>query len=324
MDSKYLEIVVPEYKKKERLDIFLFSELPKISRNRIQKLIKEGYIKVNGNEVKANHIVRCDEKIKIIIPKTPTSDIIPENIPLNIVFEDDFLLVVNKRAGMVVHPAFGHSSGTLVNALMAYCGSLSKSEDPFRPGIVHRLDKDTSGLLVIAKNEYILQQLANQFCEKTAERCYVAVVWGKLKERSGTISTNLGRSQRDRRKMTVLRNGKRAVTHYKVIEEFSIASMVNLRLETGRTHQIRVQLAHIGYPVFGDPTYGGRGRMIGGLSQRDTSLAVDLLNRIQRQALHAKTLGFTHPVTEEKLIFDSELPEDMDELICLLRKACAQ
>jgi 23S rRNA pseudouridine1911/1915/1917 synthase len=321
MEGQRIEISVPEYKEKERLDTFLVREIARVSRTQIQRLIKEGLITVDGREVKSNHLVQPTEKVEVFIPKRRPAEILPENIPLDIVYEDDFLLVVNKKAGIVVHPAFGHSSGTLVNALVAHSKNLSSMNAPDRPGIVHRIDKDTSGLLVVAKNDYVHRDLAKQFGEKTVKREYLTVVWGRFQRDSGTVETLLARSEKDRRKITVAKKGKNAVTHFEVVESFPLTTLLSLRLETGRTHQIRVHLAHIGHPVFGDQTYGGRGRQLGSLNRAETMLAKELLELMPRQSLHAKMLGFVHPETGESLLFDSDLPDDMKELIDRLREA---
>ena len=320
MEKHRIEILVPENKEKERLDTFLVREIGKVSRSQVQRLIKDGFVTVDGKNVKPNHFVQPLERISIFIAEPRPLELLPEEIPLDIVYEDDFLLVVNKKAGMVVHPAFGHSSGTLVNALLAHCQKLSTVNEPYRPGIVHRVDKDTSGLLVVAKNDDVHRELARQFAEKSVVRQYVAVVWGKFYKNSGTVETLLSRSIKDRRKIKVSTIGKNAVTHFTVKEEFPLTSFVSLRLETGRTHQIRVHLSYIGHPVFGDHTYGGRGRQLGGLNKTKTALAIELLKIMPRQALHAKTLGFIHPVTGKECFFDSDLPDDMKHLINRLRE----
>jgi 23S rRNA pseudouridine1911/1915/1917 synthase len=311
MENRRIRIEIPEHKSKERIDTFLAHEIAGVSRSQIQRAVKEGLITVNGQHVKVRHQVQPFEVIEIIITRSPPPDILPESIPLNIVFEDEHLIIVNKPAGMVVHPAYGHSGGTLVNALLAHCNTLSIINDPTRPGIVHRIDKDTSGLLVIAKQDEVHRHLAKQFSEKRVKREYRALVWGRIKKGAGTVETLLARSTKDRKKIAVSGTGKTAVTHYTVLERFSFISFLKLNLETGRTHQIRVHLAHLGNPVFGDQTYGGRSRQLGGLNYSKTQLAVSLLEMMPRQALHAKTLGFQHPVTKEKLFFDSDLPEDM-------------
>lgn len=321
MEEERITISVPERKTHERLDTFLVNQVSHISRSQVQKLIKEGLVQVNGNKAKANHIVRPSEKIIVVFPKQRVPDIVAEDIFLEIVYEDRDLLVINKKAGMVVHPAFGHSSGTLVNALLAHCQKLSSVNEPYRPGIVHRIDKDTSGLLVVAKNNRVHERLAEQFRDKKVIRQYVAIVWGHVKKSSGTVETCLARSVRDRKKIGVAATGKNAVTHFEVRERLPLTSLITLRLETGRTHQIRVHLAHMGHPVFGDHTYGGRGRQLGGLNKKQTALGMELLQMMERQALHAKTLGFVHPVTQKELFFDSDLPTDMEHLLGRLHQA---
>ena len=321
MEGQWIDISVPEHKEKERIDAFLTREISQVSRSQIQRLVKAGYITVNGVAVKANHVLRPMEAIRVFIPRARPIEVVAENIPLEIVFEDDHLIVINKKAGMVVHPAFGHSSGTLVNALLGYSKTLSTVNTATRPGIVHRIDKDTSGLLVVAKSNFVHQHLANQFSKKTVERMYIALVWGQPKPATGTIETLLARSQKDRKKIRVSPEGKQAVTHYEVMERYPLTALMRLQLETGRTHQIRVHLAHIHHPVFGDHTYGGRGRQTGGLNRSDTALAMELLKMMPRQALHAKTLGFIHPVSGKAVSFDSDLPEDMERLISRLAEA---
>jgi 23S rRNA pseudouridine1911/1915/1917 synthase len=310
MNERLFEITVPERKSKERIDAFLSRELAQISRSKIQQLIRDSRVTVNSRTVKANTAVRPNDVIRITVPKPPPPDVLPEEIPLEIVFEDDHLLVVNKPAGMVVHPACGHFTGTLVNALLGHAGRLSRENGSDRPGIVHRLDKDTSGLLVVAKNDAVHEALALQFSEKSAEREYRAIVWGRPPRITGTIETRLSRSVRDRRKIAVASTGKSAVTHYRLLEPFAFLSHLSVRLETGRTHQIRVHMAHLRHPVFGDPVYGGRTRPLAELNRNDQTLANELLALISRQALHAKTLGFVHPVLKKKMLFDSELPDD--------------
>jgi len=321
MEFKEETFLVPGNQNRERLDTYLAEKLSQSSRSQIQKLIKSGLVTVNGRAAKANHLIRPSEVLVVRIPRSESPDILPESIPLDIVFEDPSLIVVNKPPGMVVHPAYGHQTGTLVHALLAHCGTLSGINDPARPGIVHRLDMDTSGLLVAAKNDHVHRQLAVQFHEKSVQREYIALVWGTVRPRHGTIETYLSRSVSDRRKIAVSGQGKKAVTHYRVMESFHLFSLLSLRLGTGRTHQIRVHLDHIGHPVFGDQTYGGRGRKLGGLNRTETALAIEWLESMPRQALHARTLGFIHPETGEALLFESELPKDMSGLLERVRSA---
>jgi len=313
------DIVVPAGKKKERLDVYLTNHVENATRTKVQAAIRAGAVLVDGKAVRVSHPVAPGEVIHVTLPQPPPPDVVAENIPLSIVYEDDHLLVVNKPAGMVTHPAYGNYTGTLVNALLYHCGALSTMNDTSRPGIVHRLDKDTSGLMVIAKNDVAHVHLARQFARRTIIREYWAVVWGTFLVPVGVIDAALGRSKADRKVMAVVVDGKHAVTNYEVLEEFPYLSLVRLRLQTGRTHQIRVHLAHIGHPVFGDPTYHGRRINAGPGTPRQKSQVQDLLELVPRQALHAKTIGFVHPATREKVLFDSVLPEDMQALLDRLR-----
>lgn len=312
------EIVVPPGKKKERLDVFLSSHIQNATRNKVQHAITEGSVLVNGKEVRASHQVAPGEVIHITLPRPPPQQALPEDIPLAILHEDTDLLVVNKPAGMVIHPAYGNYTGTLVNALLFHCNSLSSLNDPTRPGIVHRLDKDTSGLMVVAKNDFARAHLARQFSKRTITREYAAVVWGTFEHRHGLIETQLGRSKSDRKKMAVVEAGKHAITEYEVTREFTYLSLVRLKLRTGRTHQIRVHLAHINHPVFGDPTYNGRHIVAGPRTPAQKTEVENLLGLMQRQALHAKTIGFEHPTSKQNLFFDSTFPPDIVGLLQLL------
>jgi len=293
----------------------------------VQKCINLGNVLVNGNFVKSNYLLRPFDEIEIELPVPEKQDILPEDIPLNIIFEDEYLLIVNKPAGMVTHPAYKNYTGTLVNAVMYYSTqkneSLSSLNGFERAGIVHRLDKDTSGLLVIAKDENTHRLLSQQFFKHTIEREYNAIIWGTMKEKSGTIECRLGRDKRDRKKVAVITDedsfGKLAITDYRVIEEFEFLSLIKLILKTGRTHQIRVHLSSIGHPVFGDETYGGRTPHSVNLTSNIKSRINNLLDEMPRQALHARVLGFIHPITKEKMRFESELPEDMRNIIEKIR-----
>jgi len=321
---KEIEILVPNVEKRERIDKFLTNQIENASRSKIEKLIESGLVLVNGQTVKPSHRISPGERIIVKIPKEPRPELEPEPIPLEIVYEDDYLLVVNKPAGMVTHPGHGNYTGTLVNALLYHCSRLSRvnvSGGEVRPGIVHRLDKDTSGLLVVAKDDETHRDLARQFFHKTVDREYWAIVWGHFNSNRGVIDAELGRSKSDRKKFAVVRGGKPAVTEYEVLEKFDFLSLVKLKLKTGRTHQIRVHLAHIGHPVFGDPTYGGRRIAWGGIDRKKKLFVDELLKVMPRQALHAKTLGFIHPARNEFMKFDSELPEDMKKLLEILRSA---
>ena len=316
--EKIIRIEVSEGKKKERIDLFLANSVENASRSRIQKLIKSNCVTVNGKLIKANYLICPNDKIEMIIPTQPRpEETEAEDIPLDIVYEDDYLLVVNKHAGMVAHPSFGNYSGTLVNALLHHTQKLSKfNEEPARPGIVHRIDKETSGLLLIAKDEWTHAQLAKQFSSHTIDREYWAVCWGKFKNRKGEVVGNIARSVKDRKVFTVsATEGRSAHTFYEVIEEYDFTSLIKLKLKTGRTHQIRVHMTHIKHPIFGDPTYGGRKIVYGYELPKIKARVENLLEIMKRQALHAKTLGFIHPHTKQKVFLDSNLPEDFKLLL---------
>jgi len=317
--SHEIEIVIPPGKKKERLDVFLTHHVENATRNKVQRAIEKGMVLVDGKTVRSSHQVSPGETIHITLPKSPPQKAAPENIPLDILYEDDELLVVNKPAGMVTHPAHGNYSGTLVNALLYHCNHLPTLNDATRPGIVHRLDKDTSGVMVIAKTEFAHAQLAKQFSDRTTSREYWAVVWGTFHEKQGLIEAELGRSKSDRKKMAVVKEGKHAATEYSVIEQFEYLSLVRLKLQTGRTHQIRVHLAHVNHPVFGDPTYNGRHIVAGPGTSKQKAEVQQLLKLISRQALHAKTLGFVHPKTHREMSFDSNLPADISSVLAGLK-----
>ncbi len=321
MEEKSLEIVVPEGKEKQRLDLFLANQLSSVTRSKIKKLIDDDRVTIQDQPTKANHLVRPGEIIRLRFPFPEPIDIQPEDIPLDIIFEDEYLLVVNKPAGMVVHPAFANLSGTLVNALLAHCKSLSHISGEQRPGLVHRLDKDTSGLLVVAKDDVTHVSLSRQLSERKIEREYRAIVWGHLRQKSATIEAALMRHPRDRTRIVIHQDGKYAVTHYQVLEELPLTSYLQLRLETGRTHQIRVHMASIGHPVFSDATYGGRSKQLAGLNQSRTQFAIELLKKFTRQMLHAQTLSFVHPVSKELLRFQAPLPDDMLQCLDTLRRA---
>jgi 23S rRNA pseudouridine1911/1915/1917 synthase len=317
ISEKKIRIVLPEGKKKERIDIYLANSVENATRSRIQKLIKANLVTVDEKVVKANYLLSPGEIIELTIPITPRpEDTEAEDIPLDIIYEDPYLLIVNKPPGMVAHPSLGNYTGTLVNALLHHTKKLSSLNEAGRPGIVHRIDKDTSGLLLIAKDEWTHAQLARQFANHTIDREYWAVCWGIFKNSTGEVIGNIARSNKDRKVFTVSKtDGKHAHTFYEVIEEFEFASLVKLKLKTGRTHQIRVHMSHIKHPIFGDPTYGGRKIVYGSEFSKMKSRVENLLQIITRQALHAKTLGFIHPNTKQKVSFDSELPADMKLLI---------
>jgi 23S rRNA pseudouridine1911/1915/1917 synthase len=324
--SREFEIIVPPGKARERIDIFLTHFVENATRTKVQEAIEAGHVLVNGKPTKPSYKVSPNDIVTITLPKPPPQAVVAENIPLEIVFEDDYLIVVNKPAGMVTHPAYGNFTGTLVNALLYYSGGKlsdingDNTKVSARAGIVHRLDKDTSGLIVTAKDNWTHAKLAKQFSQRTVDREYWAIVWGLFgKNKKGLIDANLGRSKSDRKKIAVIETGKHAVTEYEVIKEYDFLTLIKLKLRTGRTHQIRVHLHHIGHPVFGDPTYHGRSMAWGKITKRSKALTQELLQIIERQALHAKTIGFIHPKTEKKMFFNSKLPDDMKETLDILR-----
>ena len=305
-----------------RVDKFMATHLEDTSRHRVQCAIKEGYVRVGDKVAKANLIVRPGDVIRFMMPyRRRDTEILPEDIPLDIVYEDDDLLVVNKPAGMVVHPGHGNYNGTLINALAFHLGiSQGPDAEDERMGIlVHRIDKDTSGLLVVAKNDETQMDLARQFFEHSIERLYVAVVWGNIQEDEGTIDGAIGRDPNDRLRFKVYpeddERAKHAVTHYKVLERFGYVTVVQCRLETGRTHQIRVHMSHIGHPLFNDARYGGSEIRKGTIYAKYRQFIENCFELCPRQALHAKTLGFIHPKSGEMIRFDSRLPDDMTALI---------
>lgn len=303
-----------------RIDKFLSDRLENASRTRIQNAANAGNILVNAKPVKPNYKIKPGDIVQVVLPSPPREiELIPENIPLNIVYEDDDVVVVNKVPGMVVHPGYGNYTGTLVNALMWHFKDLPLfSTGESRPGLVHRIDKNTSGILVIAKNEFALYRLSKQFFDRTTDRRYNALVWGIPDPREGTITGNVGRNLKDRKIMQVFdddSDGKNAITHYKVLEDFGYISLIECKLETGRTHQIRVHLSHIKHPLFNDEEYGGDKILKGTTFSRYQQFIRNCFKILPRQALHAKSLAFNHPVTGQRMFFDSELPDDMKQVI---------
>ncbi|MFD2443450.1 RluA family pseudouridine synthase [Bacillus sp. CGMCC 1.16607] len=298
-----LEHIIQEDQKQDRIDKVLSSLNAEWSRTQVQQWIKDGHVLVNGQKVKTNYKCSLNDSIEILIPEPEVLDVLPEEMNLDIYYEDQDVLVVNKPKGMVVHPAPGHTTGTLVNGLMAHCKDLSGINGVLRPGIVHRIDKDTSGLLMVAKNDLAHESLVNQLVAKTVTRKYKAVVHGHIPHDFGTIDAPIGRDTKDRQSMTVVDNGKTAVTHFHVLERFKEFTFVECQLETGRTHQIRVHMKYIGYPLAGDPKYGPRKTL-----------------ELEGQALHAGLLGFKHPRTGEYLEFEAPLPQPFEELLDELRK----
>ncbi|WHZ04777.1 RluA family pseudouridine synthase [Neobacillus sp. YX16] len=297
-----MEHTILEQQKGDRIDKVISTLDEEWSRTQVQQWIKDGNVLVNGQKIKTNYKCSLNDEIEISIPDPELLDVIPEEMDLEVYFEDKDVLVVNKPSGMVVHPAPGHLTGTLVNGLMAHCKDLSGINGVLRPGIVHRIDKDTSGLLMVAKNDMAHEKLVNQLVEKTVTRKYKAIVHGVIPHDFGTIDAPLGRDTRDRQSMTVVDNGKHAVTHFQVIERFKDFTFVECQLETGRTHQIRVHMKYIGYPLAGDPKYGPKKTL-----------------DINGQALHAGVLGFNHPRTGEYLEFEAPLPVEFEEVLEQLR-----
>lgn len=301
--SEVVQVTVTEEQKSERIDKFVAGVNSEWSRSQVQQWIKDGVVTVNGKDIKGNYKVKMNDEITVTIPDPEELDILPEDMNLEVCYEDADVLVVNKPRGMVVHPAPGHTTGTLVNGLMHHCTDLSGINGVMRPGIVHRIDKDTSGLLMVAKNDMAHESLVNQLVEKTVTRRYKAIVHGVIPHDKGTIEAPIARDKKDRQSMTVDEFGKHAVTHFQVLERFKNFTLVECRLETGRTHQIRVHMKYIGYPLAGDPKYGPKKTLdIGG------------------QALHAGVLGFNHPRTEEYMEFEAPVPAIFEEVLQELRK----
>jgi len=302
-----------------RVDKYLMNFIEHATRTKIQKAAQDGNIKVNGNEVKSNYKVKSGDTVTVEY-SSPKKEfqLIPEDIPLNIVYEDDDLLIVNKKPGMVVHPGFGNYSGTLVNALAFHFKNLPNMGEEDRPGLVHRIDKNTSGILVIAKTDQSMSVLAKKFADRALNRRYIALVWGDLKEDKGSITGHIGRSLKNRKVMSVFEDGahgKHALTHYKVLERFGYTTLVECKLETGRTHQIRAHFKHIGHPLFNDEEYGGNQILKGTTFTKYKQFVQNCFKICSRQALHAKSLTFFHPISGDNMQFDSEIPADMIQLI---------
>jgi len=301
-----------------RVDKFLMNFIENATRNKIQMAAKAGNVLVNDQAVKPNYRVKAGDQVRVVLAHPPHEHLlVAEDIPLDIVFEDAALMVVNKPPGMVVHPGHGNYSGTLVNGLIHHIENLPTNVNE-RPGLVHRIDKDTSGLLVVAKTEHAMTHLSKQFFDRATERLYYALVWGHLKEDRGTISGHIGRSLKNRLQMSVFPEGdfgKPATTHFEVIERFSYVTLVQCKLETGRTHQIRAHFKYLGHPLFNDERYGGNAVLKGTTFTRYKQFVDNCFKTLPRQALHAKTLGFTHPITGEFLRFDSAMPADMEQCL---------
>lgn len=299
-----IQLNVDEESKDVRLDVYLSDKLEGKSRSFVQNLIGEGCVFVNKSIKKSNYKLRQDDRIEINLPEPVLLDVKPENIPLDIVYEDSDVIVVNKPQGMVVHPAAGVHEGTLVNALMAHCKDLSSINGVTRPGIVHRIDKDTSGIIVVAKNDNAHNKLAEQLKDHSMTRRYIALVEGIIKQDEGTVDAPLARHPIERIKIAVVKDGRKAVTHYRVCERYKNSTLVECRLETGRTHQIRVHMAYIGHPLVGDPVYGYSKQRF----------------KLNGQLLHAKVLGFIHPSSEKYMEFEAALPEYFEKVLNILRK----
>ncbi len=302
----------------QRLDRYLAVQRPELSRSRFQKLIAEGAVCINGKTTRSSYRVVAHDSITIDIPPPRDSTIDPEDIPLDIFFEDDHMLVLDKPAGMIVHPAGGVTSGTLVNALLSHCTYLSGINGILRPGIVHRLDRDTTGLMVVAKSDAGHRGLAAQLEARTMERRYLALIWGGFEADEGRVEAPIGRHRKNRKQMAVSQNGRFAATRWKIRARYDFLSLLSLALETGRTHQIRVHLAHFNRPVFGDPIYGGREERLNGIAPLFRREATHLLAQTNRQMLHATQLTFVHPVTKRKMVFRAHPPEDMQNVLNIL------
>ena len=302
-----------------RIDKFLLLRIPNTSRTKIQKSISQGHVFCNEKVVKSNYKVKPFDKISIRFEYEPyDKEIKPEDIPLDVVFEDDDLVVINKPSNMVVHPSYGHYSGTLVHALLFKYKDIQNTGDSQRPGLVHRLDKNTTGLMVVARNSNSLAHLSAQFADRTISRKYYALVWGDVKDEEGTIIANIGRNKKNRKLMTTFVNseeGKHAITHYKVIERFRYITLIECKLETGRTHQIRVHMKHIGHPLFNDNEYGGDKILRGTTFSKYKQFVLNCFKILPRQALHATELRFIHPNSNKMVLFNSSLPDDMTNTI---------
>ena len=317
-----MKIIVPADEAELRLDIFCAHKIEGFSRSFFTKLAASDNIAINGKPAKASHKVKPGELVVIKMASPPPIEAIPEDIPLHIVFEDEHLLVIDKPAGMVCHPAAGNYTGTMINALLHYFEGLKDFGDKLRPGLVHRLDKDTSGLLVVAKTEPALAKLQTALKARDIERIYTALVWGKMPSSKGEIDLPLGRAREDRKKMKVFGQGQReALTYYEVQKKYRLGEILRIKLGTGRTHQIRVHLSYFGNPVIGDPTYGGRAKAVQKLTGKNRYLGMNILAIISRQALHATQLSFSHPATGKRFSFESPLPDDILAVINILESA---
>jgi 23S rRNA pseudouridine1911/1915/1917 synthase len=321
---EHFRFVVDKNQSPLRIDKYVMAKIENASRNRIQNAAHAGNILVNGFSIKPNYKIKPLDVISIVLAYPPRdTEVYPENIPISVVFEDDDIIVVNKAAGMVVHPGHGNFTGTLQNALLYHLQQTNPGNPDIKPFLVHRIDKDTSGILLIAKNEIAQVKIAKQFFDHTINRTYVALVWGNMAEDSGTINANIGRDVRNRLIQAVYNDdetGRRAITHYTVLERFGYVTLVECRLETGRTHQIRVHFKHIGHPLFNDESYGGAAILKGTTFTKYKQFVQNCFSMLPRQALHAKSLGFIHPTTRQYIHFDSEYPEDLAGVISKWRQ----
>ena len=316
---EHYKFIADKGQKPLRIDLFLLNFIEFTTRSKIQQSIKEGNVLVNDKIIKANYKVKPADVVTVLYnyPKEE-KELVPQDIPLNIIYEDDVFLIINKVAGMVVHPGFGNRDGTLVNALKFHFDNLPNIGEDERPGLVHRLDKNTSGILVVAKTDIAMNSLTKQFLNRTIKRKYIALVWGDLKDDTGTITGNIARSLKNRKIMSVFieeNYGKHAITHYKVLKRYGYTTLVECRLETGRTHQIRTHFKHFGHPIFNDVDYGGDIILKGTTFNKYKQFVQNCFKVCNRQALHAKSLAFKHPTTGNFVSFDSNLPKDMQQLI---------
>jgi len=320
-------LVASQGQKPLRVDKFLANLLPFTTRSKIKNASQTGSILVNEKPAKVSQKVKPGDVVKLMLPYPPAPTLKPENIPLDIRYEDDHMIIVHKPPGMVCHPSFGHWTGTLVHGLLWHFEQLPQPKgkaEPTRPGLVHRIDKDTSGIMVIAKKEYAMAHLSKQFYDRTTDRAYHAIVWGDVNADRGTVTANIGRSRKDRKKYHAYppdsEIGKHAVTHYEVIERYGVLTLVKCKLETGRTHQIRVHMKHIGHPLFSDEFYGGDKIYAGPPTRKYQQFIQNCFNILPRQALHAKSLALNHPETGERMYFDSDWPDDFSGLVEKMRK----
>ncbi len=319
-ENRVRTIVVADHQEKERLDRYLARQVGDLTRSKIQSMIRESRIKVNNKSVRASTMVNPGDTVLIEYPTPPPARAFPEPIPLDIIFEDDALIALSKQPGMVVHPAHGHRSGTLVNALLHHSDTLSGVGGEFRPGIVHRLDKDTSGFMIIAKSDQVHHNLARQFSSRRVEKEYDAVVWGKFPKPEGSVEAPLGRHPKDRKSFAVVAGGKESHTEYQVLDEYGFLSLVSLKPLTGRTHQLRVHMSHTGHPIFGDGVYGGRNRRLGSLHPSQRTAAAKFLELMPRVALHSRRLRFHHPIRKKLMEIVCPWTEDFRQLVEALRR----